>query len=273
MRLAKSIAKGGEVVDARTGDYEVSIKDTIICIHCRFPVYWRQGSAYQKKGSLIKIPACWVHYPGADKDCPFYFNQEIVASKSILGYRSKGQREKLLLARFWRILRLAVSANLEKNTADRVREILRDRSVLPRNFLNRYSPLGKEELKQFYLDSFLEDLTDRVKSSRADCTKTILAQSNCPKLEKAIAAEALEFFAIDKNQSLLTQLALCAIDAHYRDQIPNVLDFKRDETKELVSVVEKYLLEAFLDTNFAQAYLLEENNYLTGEESKKDADL
>jgi len=108
MRYAKSIYRGGEIIDASLCDYESSKKLGLICPFCSQAVFLRAGSYYERHGKKIVSPWSFCHYHSDD---PLALECELRAKRKDgkeyierLRIESRNQRLKLFNTRMTDIL-------------------------------------------------------------------------------------------------------------------------------------------------------------------------
>ena len=115
MRYAKSIYRGGEIIDASLCDYHSSQKLGLICPFCSQAVFLRVGSCYERQGKKIVSPESFCHYHNDD---PSALECELRAKRKDgeeyiekLRIESRNQRLKLFSARMTDILKQSWPAN------------------------------------------------------------------------------------------------------------------------------------------------------------------
>jgi hypothetical protein len=108
MKYAKSMYRGGEIVEASLCDYNSAKTLGLICPFCSQAVFLRSGSFYQRKGKEIVSPDSFAHYHSDD---PLSLDCELRAKRKDgleyierLRIESREQRLKLFNSRLIEVL-------------------------------------------------------------------------------------------------------------------------------------------------------------------------
>jgi hypothetical protein len=104
MKLASSLYKGGELIDASEADYEYSKELGMICPFCKEAVFLARE--HTRKNSNVR--AAWRHYRVSEQSAFCEERALTVQGKEILKQlqpEAHGQRLKLFNRRFWEIYR------------------------------------------------------------------------------------------------------------------------------------------------------------------------
>lgn len=109
MRYAKSMYRGGEIIDASLCDYNSTRQLGLVCPFCSQAVFLRSGSAYERQGKQIIVPDAFAHYHSDD---PLSLECELRAKRkegedylNQLRIEAKNQRLKLYNKRLWEIVK------------------------------------------------------------------------------------------------------------------------------------------------------------------------
>jgi len=163
MRYAKSMYRGGLIVDSDECDYESSRHLGIICPFCSQAVFLRKGGSYIRDGKEITVSPAFCHYQSNDttaQDCELRsLRREGEEYIKRLEIESRGQRLELYNKRLWEIFKQDIKVtSLKEATQSFGKKWIEEKASLTRNDLSN-------RLK-FYLEQSLElweqQLTEKV---------------------------------------------------------------------------------------------------------------
>jgi hypothetical protein len=109
MRYAKSILRGGEIINASACDYKSTKLLGLVCPFCSQAVFFRSGSFYTRKDKQVISPDSFAHYHSDEplaKDCELRSSRpEGEEYLQRLKIEAKNQRLSLFNERFWLIVK------------------------------------------------------------------------------------------------------------------------------------------------------------------------
>lgn len=145
MKYAKSIYRGGEVVDASICDYDSSKKLGLICPFCQESLYLRSGATYQRDNKKIITPPAFCHYQAEKttaEDCELRSERKDGQDYlQKLRIEARNQRLEIFNERFWEI----VVATFNVNTKILKKQCL---AVFETKWIDRQVSLIRQELRE-----------------------------------------------------------------------------------------------------------------------------
>lgn len=205
MKYAKSILRGGEIINASACDYESTKLLGLVCPFCSQAVFFRSGSFYTRKGKQISSPESFSHYHSedllaTDKDCELRSSRpEGEEYLQRLKIEAKNQRLSLFNKRLWLIVKSSYSVNsLREVDKAFKKEWLQTTSIQCHKELARDLSLYQTELEQLKRFS-VEQQKEKLLCPAWTKEESFRDYENCSYIDKqinlVIAKEALEFLS------------------------------------------------------------------------------
>ncbi|WP_338442294.1 hypothetical protein VZG28_04815 [Synechococcus elongatus IITB4] len=257
MRYAKSIYRGGAIIDAIACDYSSSRSLGLVCPFCSEPVFYRAGSKYQREGTTVERAALFSHYQGDDDHaCELRaIRKEGQDYITKLEAEAKGQRLELYNRHAWALIR------------KKLKSLPKFFDVAEKAFGDRYVQQQVKAIRQ-YLFTDLEEVVlegleayDRLVDRRTGIlpkdrfftdleiiSDLMIVNLEDKPLQKKIIEELIRFLATPKAKWLvakLTVMSLTQLAVYLSGQIT-----EQGASKEIINAIAGHIKQSYDHKDF-----------------------